>query len=435
MTIEIRGGGVVAVDTESLRAASARWRTLADAARGVQRALEQASGSMHAAGAYGNVEYLRRVVTEGCDRADRHADDLSHVALLYEIVEERAALASARQAGGEGLIAQHETRLANLESQAFAAGLGASMLEAQWGVGRYAGVAGQFVYTTAQLGVLAPWFGTLSFGALAAVHLMGLGRVGAGDRLEPTAEQVWVDRLEEKGGTAPGGVASLVDRMPGGEGSRIRVEIYTMPNGEREVLVYTTGTQQWGLPGSDPFDVQSNLETYGGQESGSYLALEQALEDAGVTKDDGIHLIGHSQGAMVNARFAAQTDYRVETAVSMGNGLAVELPGHVLSVTLRHTDDIVPALTDGGFGHTTGATGSIVVERNAGLDDNVIGSHMLDEYRETAVELDASRDPRMGAVRDVFSGLAGATAVQTITYSAQRVEPKGGGRSAGGGGV
>jgi hypothetical protein len=84
-------------------------------------------------------------------------------------------------------------------------------------------------------------------------------------------------------------------------------------------------------------------------------------------------------------------------------------------------------MTGGGFDHPVGAPGSFVANRvadpDAGLQDLLLPAHDAAAYTETARLLDASSDPRMGAVRDVFDELSGAVSVEATEYGAERRQP------------
>nr|BFF09643.1 hypothetical protein GCM10025699_09460 [Microbacterium flavescens] len=47
-------------------------------------------------------------------------------------------------------------------------------------------------------------------------------------------------------------------------------------------------------------------------------------------------------------------------------------------------------------------------------------AHRLMSYTETAALVDASSDPRMGPVRDVFAELAAARSVDVVEFAAAR---------------
>jgi pimeloyl-ACP methyl ester carboxylesterase len=212
--------------------------------------------------------------------------------------------------------------------------------------------------------------------------------------------------------------------MPGAGDSRVRVERYTMPDGSRQFAVYVAGTQSLALGGDDPWDNASNAELYAGRMSDSYAATEAALQAAGAREGDVVHAFGHSQGAMIAGRLALEGDYDVRTLVSLGSPVEADVGGQTLSVALRHTDDPVAGLAGGGHGEAVGAPGSFVAERvadpDASPDDARVPAHRLSAYAETAALVDASSDPRVGALRDVFAELGRADAVTVTEYAASR---------------
>ncbi|MFV0374803.1 hypothetical protein, partial [Microbacterium sp.] len=379
MTVELSGGALVAIDTETLREASAGWRMLADRVIDVLRLLQQALAPLQAMGAGGSLlQVVTTDVTTALAGADGHASDLAAVALQYEIVEAQAALAAARLGGDEALIARLEARLTALEQQAARP----LALAGAWGFAYGGSLVDVITRVAAGAGPLALPVLAAGWGLLAGIHTAGRGRVHAGERLAGDMPAVEVQRVAEHEGTAPTAVGDLMDRMPGDEDSRIRIEKHTMPDGETAFVVYITGTQWWGLPGAEPHDILSNLELYFGSHAASYAAIVAALEDAGVTPDDALHVVGHSQGAMGASRLALEGDYNVETLVTAGNPVQVDVPDDVLTVAMQHSDDPVAALADGGFGHVVGQEGSFIARRDTG-SLNPFGSHMVDAYRET----------------------------------------------------
>ena len=93
--------------------------------------------------------------------------------------------------------------------------------------------------------------------------------------------------------------------------------------------------------------------------------------------------------------------------------------------SLRHTDDPLAMLTGGGHEHTVGAPGSFVAHRVAdpacgARTTSLLPAHDAAAYTETARMLDASTDPRMDAVRDLFDELGGAVSVEATEYGAER---------------
>lgn len=429
MSVDIVSGGIVEVDTESLRAAAGRWRMLATQAAQIGSALTSALVPVSGTGAQAALSAALDGIHAGRDGAERHAEDLATLALLYEIVEERAALEAARLTGGAGLIAQHEARLRVLESQAALAGLRASVVTAQAGVRQFAPLLREIDDVAQDAGLAANYVRAFGLLALWTLEIAGRGTVRNGSRLAPNDSAAEVQLLGEYRGSAPEGVADVIERIPAVADERVRVERYAMPDGSRQFVLYLAGTQAWWLPGTEPNDVLSDIQMYLGRNSAAYEAILAALDHAGVTGDDRLHVVGHSLGAMGASRLAATGDYRVETLLTAGSPIQAELPEDTLAVALRHSDDPVVALASGGLPAPTGADGSFTAQRDVGPGD-VLDAHTLEEYQKTAAELDASVDPRMGAVREVFAGLGSATSVTTFLYGAERVtppSPRGGG--------
>lgn len=223
---------------------------------------------------------------------------------------------------------------------------------------------------------------------------------------------------------APTSLASSLSRIPSGDTAQVRVEKYTMPDGTRQFAVYVTGTQ--AIAGKDPWDMTSNAELMLAERSSSYDATVQALQRAGAEPGDTVHAWGHSQGGMIVSHLAMEGDYDVRTVVTAGNPVEPTLADDVLSVQLRHTDDPVSVLAGPGSPSGTGSPDSMVVQRNADplpqVHDLFLHTHGVGEYRETAALVDASGDPRVRALEDVWAELDTAVDVQASEYRAERDE-------------
>ena len=168
--------------------------------------------------------------------------------------------------------------------------------------------------------------------------------------------------------------------------------------------------------------MDSNLKLYDGERSASYEATVQALRDAGAQPGDAVYEFGHSQGGMIASRLALQEGYDVKALVTFGSPISADVGPDTLSVQLRHTDDPVVALADGGNPARVGSAESFIAERVAdpapGIQDAKLAAHQLDEYRETAAMVDASSDLRVNALDGMFGELADAESVEVLEYSA-----------------
>ena len=439
--LEITGGGAVAVDTETLRRTAARFI----AAREHLDELCRRVGSLemmlfaeraHAWEAAGAAAALRSRLTASLAGATVIADALREAAAVYELVEldarHHAAVLSADRAAvaridrmRDALIARHPDAAAAAAEARFWWTVNApgDLVREATEVGVVVG--NEISATGAIVGGAA--LGGLALGLGITAGVGGFGRLGPEARLTGRGRDPVVLRRVapvETPTAAPTGLASAARRMPGGGDSRVRVERYTMADGSRQFAVYVAGMQTFGAGGDDPWDNLSNAQLYAGSSSASYEATEAALAAAGAEPGDVVHAFGHSQGAMISAHLALEGGYDVRTLVSFGSPVEADVGSGTLSVAIRHTDDPVAALAGAGHDGAVGAPGSFVVEREAdspsGLDDLGVPAHRMMSYTDTAVLVDASSDPRMGPVRDVFAGFADAQTVDVLEFAAVR---------------
>ncbi|WP_435527757.1 hypothetical protein [Microbacterium aurantiacum] len=441
--LEIRGGGAVAVDTETLRRTAADF----DGAIGELEALvgdlgplqnmlftERAEAWSAAAEAADLASRMRDAVTEG----ERVATALRDAATLYELVETVVAHRAAVLSGDADAARILAARISDLRAEDGALILAAWGAEAE----RTAMWPGELVRQATELGLLVgsdySWQAGVMGGAAlglstvllaSVIGTTGMGRVPAGTRLDGATPPVVVRALPTGAGAAsvpPRNLADAASRIPGPGEARVRVEKYTMPDGSRQFAVYVAGTSTAAVGGKNPWDNRSNVELYTGHTSASYAATLQALEDAGAEPGDVVHAFGHSQGAMITGHLAMEGPYATETLVSFGTPREMDVGADTWSMSVRHTDDPAVALSGGGAIAATGAAGSVLVERaadpNTGPHDTTVPAHRLTAYAETAALIDASTDPRIDTVRDVFDELATATDIRATEYAAERAE-------------
>ena len=428
--LDIRSGGAVAVDTATLRTAARGFDGLAGELREIAEQVGSAGLrlfelSQTTWAVSGTIEVARQRILTVIDGADGIAGALRLAADVYDIAELRAERSAALAAGDEEAVARLDARLA-------------AAVRAHPEAGRRAGLdaLAHWFRWPAELARQAPgtlWWLTPGFHALAfpfawsaqqALAAAGAGTIPATSRLRGEPTDVVVTPVPNRGATgAPTSLADATERIPQGE-SRIRVERYAMPDGSRQFVVYVAGTRTVEADTTEPFDMGSNLELYTGERSASYDATLAALAAAGAEDGDVVHAFGHSQGAMVTAHLALEGGYDTRTLVSIGSPVEAAVGEGTLSISLRHSDDPVAALAGGGHAGTVGAPGSFIAERTAdpqlGMQDFRLPAHGIDGYAETARLLDASTDPRMDAVRELFDELGSAASVDITEYAAER---------------
>ena len=424
--VDVRSGGLVAVDTDTLRSLAATLTLSAARLEEAADALGRAASSSLAAGLW--VPSPQSTVREAEACATDLAQALRTLAEIYEVAE-REALARIGGARGDAAMAAIAARLQARHE----VGEAAARLAGAWLDGRHDEIERQMRAASPMLGVYGPLAPALTL-LTTGVRTAGRGVVLAGDpplrSAGAVASVVELDRHLSAGvDAAPRGLADVVDRMPGQDGlkeGRVRVEEYRHPSGEREFAVYIAGTRSL-IDADEPWNMTANLQLYFGEESSSYVAVEQALAAAGAVAGDRLHVFGHSQGAMIGAHLARQGDFDVVTEIGFGSPIQAELPDDVLAVSVRHGDDPVAALAAGGIPGVAGSADSLVIERIVDpaprWSDVAFTVHQLDAYRETAAAVDASTDGRADALRERFATLAGAAMVTSIVYGAHRAPP------------
>ncbi|MET0812758.1 MAG: hypothetical protein ABWY03_06865 [Microbacterium sp.] len=445
--IEIRGGGAVAVDTQSLRDAASRFI----AARAELEALHHRLGSLQlmlfverdvAWDAASSASVLASRIGTAMTEAESIAADLRSAAAVYELVELNAQHTAAVLAGDQDAMARVDARRDELmrfhpdamdgarlaeferwvmwpselvrEATQFGFDLGGLFEDA---VGERFGEAAGFLPGVIGGVVLG---GATMLGATAAAT-GGQGKVPRDARLTGAPPPVSVTPISSGTTSAPSSLAVLADRIPTGD-ARVRIEVYTMPDGSRQFGTYISGMRDGTIRGGrEPWDNESNMQLWAGEKSASYVATLRALEAAGAEPGDVVHVFGHSQGAMIGSHIALEEGYDTRTLITFGSPVEADVGPGTLSVGIRHSDDPVSALAGGGHAAPVGAPGSFIVEGLADADAST-ASHGIDGYAKTAARVDASGDPRVDAVRDTFAELSTAVKVDVVEFSATRAD-------------
>lgn len=123
----------------------------------------------------------------------------------------------------------------------------------------------------------------------------------------------------------------------------------THADGTSSWLVVVPGTTDWGLGGSNPQDLLTNLQAVAGAPNDMESLVAAAMRRAGIGPDDPVGIYGHSQGAIVASNIAADPTvnerYNVTTLLTAGGPTAgADLPDNVNALHLENGADAVPAL-------------------------------------------------------------------------------------------
>ncbi len=209
----------------------------------------------------------------------------------------------------------------------------------------------------------------------------------------------------------PMGVADLLGRLDrlspnGADGAgRIAISRIEHQEGEPAWIVEIPGTQD-GIPdgGSNVIDITSNFLLMSLGVSDLTVAVERAMETAGVSGDEEVLIVGHSQGGIAAMSLVSQPSfsekYNVTAVLTAGAPVGrTEPPPGTSILCLEHPSDTVPALD---ATHNPDQPNWTTVRRDLAssdneadrrADDNIIKRHELDAYRRTAAYVDTSTDP------------------------------------------
>lgn len=424
--LEIGHGGVIAVDTQQLRDVGSRMQTVATQCEEARAAIARAGallasapeaasqvdiGALHRSGE--RVGELRAELEDACAGTLLMAD-------AFEVVELRAeagALALGDRTGASALRA----RIHRLLDGDARVGVMADWLVADWAGRRHGGVP-------EPMGVFGLLPSLLLAGAFAGLTST-LGKVPSGARLTGAADPVRVTpTATSTPAGAPKGVAGALKRMPSSS-AQVAVEKYTMADGATRYVTYVKGTQNsvpWEGGEEDPWDMKSNLELYQGHRSASYQATVDALAAAGAEPGDRVDIVGYSQGGMIAAHLAMESDYDVAMQLTAGSPQESSLGDGQTRIQLSHSDDVVAKLAAGGSATGTGSPDSFTATREVdpqdGLYDLSLQPHALEAYIETAQMVDDSSDPRAEALDAYWRELGDAVEIERTEFHAERVK-------------
>jgi len=209
-------------------------------------------------------------------------------------------------------------------------------------------------------------------------------------------------------------------------GEQIRIDRYVEAGKPDRFDVYIAGTVTFNpVTAGQPFDLGSDLSGVGQQSTASYQAVLQAMHQAGITADSPVVVNGYSQGGLLASMVAASGNYNVQGVVTFGAPSSqVHIPADVPVLTVRNTEDLVPATS--GYDVNPNA---VVVERPVFAhqpvpSDWAVPAHRLSYYQETATVVDAAKSSQVRAVLDPLNQFgAGASRVDSTLWVATRVPP------------
>lgn len=219
------------------------------------------------------------------------------------------------------------------------------------------------------------------------------------------------------------GVQDRIDRIPA-EPEQIRIDRYSTPGEPDRFEVYIAGTAELALTGgAEPWDMTSNITAMSGASAGSYRAVEEAMQRAGIQQSSAVTITGYSQGGLIAAQLAASGDFVVDGLITVGAPAGqVAVPHTIPYLAIEHTNDLVPAL-----GGTFVSSDPVIVRRQL-FDgtpppgEKVLPAHELSNYRQTAGLVDRSTNLKISETLTRFQHSRFDEVTSTL-YRAERVVP------------
>lgn len=203
-------------------------------------------------------------------------------------------------------------------------------------------------------------------------------------------------------------------------------------DGTASWVVVVPGTTDWGLGGTNPQDLLTNLQAVAGTPTDMETAVVTAMRAAGIQEGDRVAMYGHSQGAATAANIVADPvlneRYNFTHLLTAGGPVAgARIPDDVATVHLENSGDSVPAL-DGAASATGPNRATVTLDTTqAGIDHY---PHASSVYA-AAVDNMAGSDPALDGWTSTFAQVTGADeegAVSTaMVFDIKRERNPGGG--------
>jgi len=215
-------------------------------------------------------------------------------------------------------------------------------------------------------------------------------------------------------------MTGLSERNDGASGE-ISVSFVYSSDGKRHAIVDIPGTKSWSvLHTDDVTSMATNVRAIQGRPTSYEKGVLEAMGAAGVTYQDDVMLVGHSEGGMVavdTARDAAAGGHfhisHVVTAGAPVGRTVGSLPASVQVLSLEDRGDLVPRLDSADNPDRLNIT-----TVKGGTDHGSIGAnHNIDDsYVPLAQDADASNNVSVRHFIDSANGFLGGDHMTTERY-------------------
>jgi hypothetical protein len=227
---------------------------------------------------------------------------------------------------------------------------------------------------------------------------------------------------------APTTLADLITGLAlrnAGRHGEVSVSFVVGADGARRAIVDVPGTKSWNpAPNRDITSVGTDIRALAGLGTAYEDGIFAALTAAGVTPDEDVMLVGHSEGGIVavNAARDAATSgrFRITHVVTAGSPIgrvARALPSNVQVLALENRADVVPHCDAADNPDRSNITTVTVDEQHFSITAN----HGLEQsYEPIARAADESGDASIRAFTNSARGFLGRPTMHTHAYRITR---------------
>jgi hypothetical protein len=226
--------------------------------------------------------------------------------------------------------------------------------------------------------------------------------------------------------SSPNSITQLLNRLAQVSSKKqptVGVDFFQIAANQRTAIVYIPGTQTLGLgDGSNPFDLQSNIFAMAGNGlAASERAVLEAMNQAGITPNDEVIFVGHSQGGMVAGNLAQNpAGYIAAGLVTIGAPIAQLKLSKVPVMAIEHVNDPIPNVS-GKVNPLTKNWVTVQRRSSAFESDAPMHSHSLRSYKNTTQEVDASKSKGIVSIKEqLLSQVRGAPIGKAMDFVISR---------------
>lgn len=222
----------------------------------------------------------------------------------------------------------------------------------------------------------------------------------------------------------PSQITAMLDRLwklSARSAPTVGIDLFENTAGNKTAVVYIPGTQVIGF-GANPLDMTSNIQAMAGaNRAASEKAVLLAISQAGLSSKDEVILVGHSQGGMIAANIAASpSKFTVAGLVTFGAPIAQLTKLKLPVMAVEHVNDPVPNIS----GRANPMKSNwVTVQRisEKAESDAIAFSHSLKSYRNTALEIDQSKDVGVRNIRSkLLRKLEGSKPLRSLEFEISR---------------